>query len=285
MNYINEYITNALLKSDLSENTVSSYKTDLKKFADYLNINNLSVENLKKKDIKDYTRFLIESNSTATVHRNLATLKGLFQYLCDNKTLKRNIAKNIEIPVAGKHKPVFLTVEEVDRLISAPDIKTLKGVRDRAMLEVLYATGMKVSELISVRISDLNMKERTIVCNSGGKIRIIPLGKNCCETLGKYLRQISEENELLFVNMYNEPMSRQGFWKMLKTYKDIAGIDKEITPQMLRHSFAAHLAQNGLEADTLKTLMGYSSIASANVYLDIVNEEIKNQYIKAHPRA
>lgn len=285
MDYINEYINNVLCDSKLSCNTISSYKNDLKKFSEYLNVNKLNIESLKKKDIKEYIKFLTDGNSVSTVHRNLATLKGLFQYLLNNKVVKRNIIKNIEVPTINKHKPVFLSVEEVDKLLSAPDTKTLKGVRDRAMLEVLYATGIKVSELITLKMSDVNTKERTIVCNSGGRVRIIPLGKNCYEALNKYLRQITSENEMLFVNMYNEPMSRQGFWKILKTYKDVAGIDKEITPKMLRHSFAAHLAQNGLEADTLKTLMGYSSVSSANVYLDMVNEEVKNQYIKAHPRA
>ena len=245
----------------------------------------LNPTTLKKKDVKEYVKFMLDSKSPSTVHRNIASLKGLYEYLHNIKVIKRNPLNGVELPVQTKHLPEVLSVEEVDSLLSAPDNKTMKGIRDKAMLEMLYATGMKVSELISLKIEDLNLKEKTVNCSNNKTRRNIPLGRARYDSVNKYLRYRTDDSEMLFVNMYNEPISRQGFWKILKFYKEIAGIEKEISPKILRHSFAIHLAENGLEAETLKQLMGYSAVASANQYVEMVNEEIKNQYIKAHPRA
>lgn len=285
MDYINEYIFNVLDKSDFSENTRLSYKRDLKFFSEYLVMNKLNPVTIKKKDIKEYIKFMTDSKSIATVHRNIASLKGFYEYLHTLKVIKRNPLSGVELPAQTKQLPLILSVEEVDNLLSAPDNKTLKGIRDKAMLEMLYATGMKVSEIISLKIEDLNLKEKTVNCVNSKKTRSIPLGRVCYDAVNRYLRIRTDDSEMLFVNMYNEPISRQGFWKILKFYKEIAGINKEISPKILRHSFAMHLAENGLEAETLKQLMGYTAVASANQYVDMVNEEIKNQYIKAHPRA
>lgn len=286
MDYIQEYTEGVLLKSGFSDNTILSYKRDLKLFSEYMIMSSIKYENLKKKNAREYIGYLIEnSKSPATVHRNVASVKGFYDYLHKIKLIRRNPFYGIELPAQSKHIPEALTISEVDNLLSAPDTKTLKGIRDKAMFELIYATGMKVSELISLKVSDVNLKEKTINCGNSKKTRNVPLGRICYDALNKYLKQRTTKSDMLFVNMYNEPISRQGFWKLLKAYKEIAGISKDISPKVLRHSFAVHLAQNGLEAESLKQLMGYSSIASANVYVEMVNEEIKNKYIKAHPRA
>lgn len=217
-------------------------------------------------------------------------MRAFFQYCCQHGLLSENPADILKAPKIEKKMPGILTVEEVDLLLNQPKENTAKGVRDKAMLELLYATGIRVSELIGLKLENINLRLGYITCEASEKERVIPFGSAAKKAVREYLEQAREEllnhkeSDCLFVNCSGKPMSRQGFWKVLKTYAASAGIQQDITPHTLRHSFAAHLVQNGADLKSVQEMLGHSDISTTQIYLNMNVNKIRDVYLKAHPR-
>ncbi len=276
----------------LSDNTLQSYRRDILQFERYLNNNDINYLKITEKDINAYIDELKkEGKKTSTASRGLATIRSFYQFLLRTKKVKIDPTTGIQSPKIEKRVPSVLTSEEVEVLLDQPKDVDLKGTRDKAMLEFAYATGMKVTEIIDLNIEDINFEESTVVCSNGKKSRVIPLGTLAEKALKEYVEQArpimikDENNKALFVNVNGARLTRQGFWKIVKYYKDQAHIEKEITPHVLRHSFAAHLLQNGADLKSIQAMLGHSDISSTQVYAQFESPELKNIYKKAHPRA
>ena len=276
-----------------SENTLSSYLRDIRQLADYLeNKCGCTVINAKDSDINGYIDSLrAEGKSIATVSRCIASIKGLYTHLVINRYLKTNPSLKL-VPEKNVQKlPEILTDEEINLLLSQPRPIDAKGFRDKAMLELLYATGIRVSELINLNVEDVNLEASMIRCESKGKERFIPMYKEAVESLESYLALVrpqmiaNPKETALFVNVSGERMSRQGFWKIIKYYTKEAGIEKDITPHTLRHSFAAHLLENGADIHDIQEMLGHSDISSTQVYSNLVKKQLYDSYLKAHPKA
>ncbi len=276
----------------LSENTLQSYKRDLKQFRKYLEACELHYNRVKEEDIKDYVRELEEQGKKASsISRCIASIRSFYQFVLKNKKIKIDPTQNIQSPKIEKRVPSVLTSKEVELLLDQPKDIDLKGIRDKAMLEFAYATGMRVTEIISLNIEDVNLEEGYVVCKHSTKQRNIPLGTMSLKALREYVEEArdilvkTEGEEALFVNINGSRLTRQGFWKIIKYYKEQAHITKEITPHVLRHSFATHLLQNGADLKAIQTMLGHSDISSTQVYMQFQDEGLKNVYRKAHPRA
>ena len=276
----------------LSENTLQSYKRDLKQFKRYLEACELHYNRVKEDDIKDYIRELQEDGKKASsISRCIASIRSFYQFVLKRKKVKIDPTVNIQAPKIEKRVPSVLTSKEVELLLDQPKDIDLKGTRDKAMLEFAYATGMRVTEIISLNVEDVNLEEGYVTCHSGNKQRTIPLGTMALNALSEYMQDardimIKDENEkALFVNVNGKRLTRQGFWKIIKYYKEQAHITKDITPHVLRHSFATHLLQNGADLKAIQMMLGHSDISSTQVYMQFQDEGIKNIYKKAHPRA
>ena len=276
-----------------TNNTLQAYKRDLDKFVNYANVNGiLDFADVNSDTIADFKVYLSGLGlSSPSVSRTLSSLRGLYQYLISAGECDNNPAKAIHNDKVEKKELMVLTSTEVELLLSQPDISDIKGLRDKAMLEILYATGIKVSELISLQMEDVNLQLSFIRCGSGDKERFIPIYPLAAKTIAMYLEKsrkffVTQPNEKsLFVNVTGEKMTRQGFWKILKAYVGSAGIKKSITPHTLRHSFAAHLLENGADIHDIQLILGHSDIASTQRYAQFLKEKMKNSYIKFHPRA
>jgi len=282
------------IKNDkkLSDNTLQSYRRDILQYQKYLETNNINYTKVNTKDFKEYLQHLQDMNKkSSTVSRNLASIRLFYQFLLRNNKVKVDPTEGIQSPKVEKRVPSILTSQEVSLLLEQPKNIDLKGIRDKAMLEFAYATGMRVTEIISLNIEDVNLEEGTVTCKTGSKQRNIPLGKISLKALQEYIEDSrpilikSESEKALFVNINGRRLTRQGFWKIVKFYKDQAHITKDITPHVLRHSFATHLLQNGAELKAIQTMLGHSDIASTQVYMQFQDESLKNVYKKAHPRA
>ncbi|MBR5277737.1 MAG: tyrosine recombinase [Clostridia bacterium] len=276
-----------------TNNTLQAYKRDLDKFVNYANVNGiLDFADVDSDTIADFKVYLSGLGlSSPSVSRTLSSLRGLYQYLISAGECDNNPAKAIHNDKVEKKELMVLTSKEVELLLSQPDISDIKGMRDKAMLEILYATGIKVSELIGLQMEDVNLQLSFIRCGSGDKERFIPIYPLAAKTIAMYLEKsrkffVTQPNEKsLFVNVTGEKMTRQGFWKILKAYVGSAGIKKSITPHTLRHSFAAHLLENGADIHDIQLILGHSDIASTQRYAQFLKEKMKNSYIKFHPRA
>ena len=284
-----DYIVN---DKKLSDNTLQSYRRDIMQYKKYIDNNKINYTKVKPEDIKEYLNYLKEMNKkSSTISRNLASLRLFYQYLLKNNKVKKDPTEGISSPKVEKRVPNILTTQEVSLLLDQPKDVDLKGIRDKAMLEFAYATGMRVTEIISLNIDDVNIEEGIVTCKNGNKQRNIPLGSLSLKALKEYIidaRPIiikSEDEKALFVNINGKRLTRQGFWKIVKYYKDQAHITKEITPHVLRHSFATHLLQNGADLKAIQTMLGHSDISSTQVYMQFQDESLKNIYKKAHPRA
>ena len=286
-----EYIK---INKKFSQNTLESYKRDIVQYQDYIKLNNLDYSKVKTEDIKTYLQYLHDMNKKAsTISRNLASIRLFYQYELRNNNIKENPTDGIQSPKIEKRVPSILTSQEVSLLLEQPKNVDLKGIRDKAMLEFAYATGMRVTEIISLNISDINIVEGFVTCKSVNKSkqRNIPLGKISLNALIEYIEKArpilikSDKEHALFVNINGKRLTRQGFWKIIKYYKEQAHITKEITPHILRHSFATHLLQNGADLKSIQTMLGHSDISSTQVYMQFQDESIKNIYKNAHPRA
>ena len=273
----------------LSNNTLQSYKRDITQYESYINEENLQYLKVTKDDIKKYLENLKNiGKKTSTISRNLASIRSFYQYLVRTKKIKEDPTEGIQSPKVEKRVPSVLSSKEVELLLEQPKAVDLKGIRDKAMLEFAYATGMRVTEIINLNIEDVNLKEGYV---SGSKQRNIPLGTMSLKALKEYIENargilIKDESEKsLFVNINGKRLTRQGFWKIVKFYKEQAHIDKDITPHVLRHSFATHLLQNGADLKAIQVMLGHSDISSTQVYMQFQDEGLKNIYKKAHPRA
>ena len=285
-----DYLTN---EKHASENTLSSYLRDIHQFQSWLTTSNdMELTKVDRMTVESYLHHLERiGKSPATITRCTASLKSFYGYLLDNGYVAANPAKSVATVKVERKYPEILTNKEVELFLEQPKCIDEKGFRDHAMLELLYATGIRVSELIGLNLEDLNMTLGFIRCVSHGKERIIPLYQTAVRALQDYVdgvrpRLIADENErALFVNMDGERMSRQGFWKIIKYYQTKAGIEKEITPHMLRHSFAVHLLENGADLRSIQEMLGHADISSTQMYTHIIKKELKDVYNKAHPRA
>ena len=276
----------------LSNNTLQSYKRDITQYESYINEENLQYLKVTKDDIKKYLENLKNiGKKTSTISRNLASIRSFYQYLVRTKKIKEDPTEGIQSPKVEKRVPSVLSSKEVELLLEQPKAVDLKGIRDKAMLEFAYATGMRVTEIISLNIDDINLKENYVYCHTGFKKRDIPLGSLSMKALKEYIEKArpilikDESNKALFVNVNGKRLTRQGFWKIVKYYKEQAHITKDITPHVLRHSFATHLLQNGADLKAIQTMLGHSDISSTQVYMQFQNENLKEIYHKAHPRA
>ncbi|MGM9661883.1 MAG: site-specific tyrosine recombinase XerD [Oscillospiraceae bacterium] len=291
--YIQDYQGYLEHEKHSSPNTVSSYVRDLRQFQDYLRENGRTdLRRVKKEQVQAYTDWMLgRGKSPASVTRSLVSLKSFYAYLMTRSLVKTNPARGVTTAKVERKYPQVLTSKEVELFLEQPQCVDAKGIRDHAMLELLYATGIRVSELISLNVSDVNLSAGFIRCESRGKSRIIPLYHVAVKALQDYLKDVrpqliaDEAETALFVNMNGERMSRQGFWKIIKYYQEKAQIHKDITPHTLRHSFAAHLLENGADLHAIQEMLGHADISSTQIYTHVVKNQLKDVYNKAHPRA
>ncbi len=286
---INGFINYLHNVKKMSKNTELSYRRDLTKLAGYLG--GKAVADIKAEDLGGYIAELeAQGFKPATVSRNVASAKAFFHYLLKEGAIKEDVSIGLKSPKIEKKLPEILTTDEVVRLLEQPKGDSPKEVRDKAMLELLYATGIRVSELISLMESDVNMAMGYIVCKDTHKERVIPFGGEARQALFRYLGEsreamVEDPNcQTLFVNCSGGPMSRQGFWKLIKYYAKKAGIESDITPHTLRHSFAAHLVENGADLRAVQEMLGHSDISTTQIYVNMNHSRIREVYAKAHPR-
>nr|WP_325186388.1 site-specific tyrosine recombinase XerD [uncultured Oscillibacter sp.] len=293
MDDVTRYGTYLTEEKRASRNTVASYLRDVSQFADYLQSHlNCTLRQAKGETVREYMDWMLgHGKSPASVTRFLASVKSFYNFLLREGSVAVNPAKGLTAAKAERKYPEILTSREVELFLEQPQCVDAKGFRDHAMLELLYATGIRVSELISLDLDDLNLSASFIRCRSKGKERIIPLYHGAVKALQDYVRNIrpqliaDSDEEALFVNMNGERMSRQGFWKIIKCYQEKAGIEKDITPHTLRHSFAVHLLENGADLRSIQEMLGHADISSTQIYTHVIKRQLKDVYQKAHPRA
>ena len=291
--YIDGYKQYLSEERHASANTLSSYLRDVRQFLAYLqSVGTRSVLQAAASDIEEYMRWMTgRGKSAATVTRSVASLKSYYHSLVLEGRLKKNPVQDVTPLKVKRHLPQILTGKEVELFLEQPQCVDAKGYRDHAMLELLYATGIRVSELIALDVSDLNLSAGIIHCAGKSKERVIPLYPAAIKALRDYVEEIrpsmiaAPDETALFVNMNGERMSRQGFWKIIKYYQQKAQIDKDITPHTLRHSFAAHLLENGADLRSIQEMLGHADISSTQIYANLISQKLKDVYNKAHPRA
>ena len=276
----------------LSNNTLQSYRRDLIQFEEYLSENKVRYTNVHEEHVKNYISELTKmGKKPSTISRSIASIRSFYQFLVRKGKVKVDPTEKIQSPKIEKRVPSVLTSEEVELLLEQPKDADLKGIRDKAMLEFAYATGMRVTEIISLNVEDVHLDEGYVVCKNENRTRNIPLGKMCEKALKEYLNHSrnvlikNDKEKALFVNINGRRLTRQGFWKIIKYYKEQAHIEKDITPHVLRHSFATHLLQNGADLKAIQVMLGHSDISSTQVYMQFQDGGLKDVYQKAHPRA
>ena len=279
-----------------SKNTVEAYKRDIVAFEGFLADRGVSaVTDASNADVAAYMMELKDGGkSKATINRKLSSIRAFYRYLLKHNAVKVNPTEDIKSPRVERKELEYLTIEEVEKLLEAPD-DSIKGLRDRAMLEVLYATGIRVSEIIELKMQDVNLRMGFITCSGEhGRARIVPMGVMARKALDEYIlssrKALLKEKEdgpdmPLFLNYMGEPFSRQGFWKVLKQYGKKVDLEEKITPHILRTSFAVHMVQNGADLKSLQELMGHEDIMATQIYLSVSKNRIKDVYDRTHPRA
>ena len=274
-----------------SENTLSSYSRDIEQYLRWLETTDLSPQSASQVDVDHYTKYLLGlGKSVATATRSLASLKSFYSFLLREGIVSVNPAKGVVLEKIERKLPQVLSNKEVDLFLEQPDPRDTKGCRDKAMLELLYATGIRVTELIDLNLEHLNLSAGFLRCVTKKKERIIPLYSTAVRALADYIEHVrpqlieQPDERALFVNMNGSRMSRQGFWKIIKHYQDQAGIQKDITPHTLRHSFATHLLENGADLRSIQEMLGHADIASTQVSTQVINQKLKDVYNRAHPR-
>jgi integrase/recombinase XerD len=291
---ISAFLTHVKVEKGLSPNTVEAYQRDLMKFSAFAQKRKLTLENVSRDDLVDFLAGLyrqrLESRSVA---RHLVSLRNFLRFAQIQELIPEDPSVNLESPKVRRSLPGYLRLEEVERLLAQPDAKTPYGLRDRAMLEVLYSAGLRVSELIALRVSDLDTKVGCVRCiGKGDKERIVPIGKKALHMVGKYLRDARAKmlgkatgSPTLFVNRRGGPLSRVGVWKILSAYGRRAGLRVALTPHMLRHSFATHLLERGADLRSVQLMLGHADISTTQIYTHVVEERLKQIYKAHHPRA
>lgn len=291
-NAIQDYVDYLHNVKQVSHNTEVSYQQDLKMAAGYLaDMDVKDPLDATATNLNSYMLYLEkEGFSPATVSRKIAALRSFYRYMLDEQMISEDPTVELKPPKVEKKAPHILTVDEVDKLLSRPDTTTMKGLRDRAMLELLYATGIRVSELINLQLSDIDIKRSFVICREKNKERWIPFGEKTRQALNLYLKHARDvllkgnENEFLFTNCSGKPMSRQGFWKVLKGYASDIGITEDITPHTLRHSFATHLLQNGADLKSVQEMLGHADISTTALYTNLNMNKLRHVYNNTHPR-
>lgn len=291
---INDFIDYLSTERGLALNTLESYGRDLRQYSNYLEkIPSAGFQSASRTTIVSYLLHLQkQGKATSTIARRLAALKAFYQYLYKESKIKHDPTANLESPKQKKKLPKILTVKEVERLLSQPSQKDPSGLRDRAMLELLYATGIRVSELVSLNVEDANLNAGYIRClGKGSKERIVPMGSMAVRGVQRYLEKSrpqlirGREEAALFVNHHGRRLTRQGFWKIVKKYAREARIKKKITPHTLRHSFATHLLENGADLRSVQEMLGHADISTTQIYTHLTKGRLKEVYARAHPRA
>jgi len=275
----------------VSKNTLLSYERDINQFSSYLSELNKKMFDANTNDLEKYIAYMqTVGKSNATISRNIASMKAFYRYLLKHKLVEENIADKLVSPKVDKKELSILSLGEVEKLLSEPNTNDLKGQRDKAMLEVLYSTGIRVTELVSINLSDVSVNTGSIKVKKKSKERIIPLSNTTIKYLKEYIESArpllikKEEEPSLFINANGQKMTRQGFWKILKQYKEQARIDKELTPHTIRHSFAVHMLQNGAEIKLVQELLGHTDVASTLMYTHMADMTLRDEYLKSHPR-
>jgi integrase/recombinase XerD len=293
---ISSFLTHVKVEKGLSSNTVSAYKRDLVKFDAFAGKRRLSLKAIRRDDLVDFLAGLYRQKlESRTVARQLVTLRNFFRFAQIQELISVDPSVNLESPKIRRTLPGYLRLEEIERLLEQPDEKTPLGLRDRAMLEVLYSTGLRVSELISLRVSDVDTKVGCVRCiGKGDKERIVPIGRQALVMVEKYLRKArpplcgkskSASSPTLFVNRRGTALSRVGVWKILSAYGRRAGLRVAIKPHMLRHSFATHLLERGADLRSVQLMLGHADISTTQIYTHVVEERLKQIYKAHHPRA
>lgn len=292
--YVEQFTDYLKTEKKMAKNSLEAYERDVNEFVAFEQSRGIEdARDASSTEIVAYLHSLkTAGKSAATVNRKLASARAFFNYLMDRKLIDSNPTAGIKSPKIERKEIEFLTIEEIDKLLEGPD-DSLKGRRDRAILEVLYATGIKVSELIEANIEDINFRMGFITCEGeSSKARIVPLGRPARAALEDYVYEVREtmlkenkEENALFVNYYGKRITRQGLWKILKEYGEKADIQRKLTPNTLRNSFAVHMLQNGADLKSLQELMGHEDITATQMYLSATKNRIKDVYDKAHPRA
>lgn len=275
-----------------SANTEMSYKRDLEKVQHFMVSRGIGkTADISRQDLEDYVKYLEDNKfAAATVSRNIASLKAFYHYMVQDGIVAEDISESLKAPKIEKKVPEIMSPDEVVRLLEQPSGSSPKEIRDKAMLELLYATGIRVTELITLKLSDVNMPMSFILCRDRNKERIIPFGTAAKNALVNYLDGTRDEmlenksSDVLFANCSGQPMSRQGFWKLIKYYAKKADIKADITPHTLRHSFAAHLVENGADLRSVQEMLGHSDISTTQIYANLNHNHIREVYAKAHPR-
>jgi integrase/recombinase XerD len=291
---ISSFLTHVKVEKGLSSNTIEAYQRDLTKFSAFSQKRKLTLDTVHRDDLVDFLAGLyrqrLESKSVA---RHLVSLRNFFRFAQIQELVPEDPSVNLESPKIRRSLPGYLRLEEVERLLAQPDAKTAFGLRDRAMLEVLYSAGLRVSELVGLRVSDLDTKVGCVRCiGKGDKERIVPIGKKALGMVEKYLRDArpkligkAASNPTLFVNRRGRPLSRVGVWKILSAYGRRAGLRVALTPHMLRHSFATHLLERGADLRSVQLMLGHADISTTQIYTHVVEERLKQVYKAHHPRA
>lgn len=276
----------------LSENTLQSYNRDISQFKDYVKANELNYSKITEEDVKNYLKYLKKiGKKPSTMSRSLATIRSFYQYLVRVKKVKKDPTENIKSPKIEKKVPSVLTTDEVDLLLDQPKDVDLKGTRDKAMLELAYATGMKVTEIIDLNVEDVDFENGTVTCSEAKRSREIPISLVAQKALKEYIdsaRPIlinNDKEKALFVNMNGKRLTRQGFWKIVKYYQEKAHIEKDITPHVLRHSFAMHLIQSGANLKSIQVVLGHADVSSTQIYKQFAtNDKLNEINRKTNPR-
>jgi integrase/recombinase XerD len=275
------------IEKGVAENTIQSYRHDLAMYCEHLG--RIEVLKVQAEDVSKFLRFLYDRKlKPRSATRAFVAVRGLHKFLILDRAATENPTATIDQPRWWKPLPNVLVLEEVDKLLAAPDTATLKGLRDRALLEVLYATGLRVSELIGLRLDGVDTEIGFVRCmGKGSKERIVPLGESAASAVTAYLqaRRVRKPTNFLFLNNRGENLSRMGFWKILKGYGIKAGITKKLTPHVLRHSFATHLLERGADLRAVQTMLGHTNISTTEIYTHVMRERLKEIYKSYHPRA
>jgi integrase/recombinase XerD len=293
---ISSFVTHVKVEKGLSANTISAYRRDLVKFEGFAKKRKLTVQTVSRDDLVDFLAGLYRANlESRTVARQLVTLRNFFRWAQTQELIASDPSMNLESPKIRKSLPGYLRLDEVERLLNQPDQKTTLGLRDRAMLEVLYSTGLRVSELVNLKLSDLDSKVGCVRCiGKGDKERIVPVGRKALGMVERYMKEarptLLRESKLannlaLFLNRRGVRLSRVGVWKILSAYGRRAGLRLALTPHMLRHSFATHLLEGGADLRSVQMMLGHADISTTQIYTHVVEERLKQVYKAHHPRA
>ena len=279
-----QFIIHCLAEKGLQKQTIINYNDDLKSFYKFLNEDNFQVENLNLEHIKNYIIFLTnEGKSILTILRHVSTLKSFYLFLINEKKIKCNIDQ-LDLPKKPQHLPTVLSFEEVESLLEQPDLSKPSGIRDRAMLEVMYATGLRVSELLTIEKKNLSIEKKQIrIFGKGAKERYVPISTFALEYLIKYINEVRNESpyrnsKYIFINKEGKPLSRQAFWQIIKNYASKAGIIENVTPHTLRHCFATHLLENGADLRSVQEMLGHSDISTTQIYTHVSSKRIRSAY-------